>query len=164
MYVSYPYTSIPRCVAAFATLTPMAPSPITPSFFPAISLPAKFFFCFSASFATSALPSSPFTHSIPPTTSRAANNIPANTSSFTPFAFAPGVLNTTIPASAHLSNGILFTPAPALATTSKVFGSSISCIAALLTKTACASLISSTLLYSSDKRSKPTPAIGFKHV
>ena len=42
--------------------------------------------------------------------------LPARTSSFTPFAFAPGVLNTTIPFSAHFSRGILLTPAPALAT------------------------------------------------
>ena len=39
---------------------------------------------------------------------------PARTNSFTAFAFAPGVLNTTIPFSVHESTGILFTPAPAL--------------------------------------------------
>ena len=33
----------------------------------------------------------------------------AITISFTPFAFAPGVLNTTMPRSVHLSNGMLFT-------------------------------------------------------
>ena len=38
-----------------------------------------------------------------------------NTSSFTAFALAPGVLKTTIPCSVHLSTGILLTPAPARA-------------------------------------------------
>ena len=70
--------------------------------------------------------------------SRAARSIPAITSSFTPFALAPGVLNTTIPFSAQRSRGILLTPAPALATTFRFSGSSISCIDALLTKIASA--------------------------
>ena len=39
--------------------------------------------------------------------SRAARSIPAITISLTPLALAPGVLNTTIPFSAHLSSGIL---------------------------------------------------------
>ena len=39
---------------------------------------------------------------------------PARTNSFTAFAFAPGVLKTTIPFSVHKSIGILFTPTPAL--------------------------------------------------
>ena len=35
-------------MAALATNTPIAPNPMTPSFLPEISVPAKFFFCFSA--------------------------------------------------------------------------------------------------------------------
>ena len=50
-YGSYPYTSIPICFATFATLTPMAPKPIMPSFLFSTSVPANFFFIFSASFA-----------------------------------------------------------------------------------------------------------------
>lgn len=45
-------------------------------------------------------------------------------SSFTALAFAPGVLNTTIPFSVHRSTGILFTPAPALAIAFKSFENS----------------------------------------
>ena len=70
---------------------------------------------------------------------------PHITNSLTPFAFAPGVLNTTTPFSAHLSRGILFTPAPALATANKLAGKSKSCIAALLTSATSASLKSSTI-------------------
>ena len=80
-------------------------------------------------------------HSMPPTTSLAAKSIPHITSSFTPFAFAPGVLNTTIPASAHRSSGILFTPAPALAIARRFFENSISPIAADLTMIASASFM-----------------------
>ena len=58
--------------------------------------------------------------------SREPSKIPAITSSLTAFAFAPGVLNTTIPFSAHLSSGMLLTPAPALATASKLSLYSIS--------------------------------------
>ena len=86
------------------------------------------------------------THSIPPTTSRAANSMPAITSSFTPLALAPGVLNTTIPFWAHLSRGMLLTPAPALATASRFSGRSISCMEALRTRTPSASFILSVTL------------------
>ena len=137
-YGSYPYTSMPRCVAAFATSTPIAPRPITPSFFPCNSCPANAFFAFSASLAM--FPSSSFscTQLMPPMISLDASSIPAITSSFTPFALAPGVLNTTIPCSAHFSSGILFTPAPALAIAFRSVANSISCIAALLTRIASA--------------------------
>ena len=55
-------------------------------------------------------------------------------SSATPPAFAPGVLNTTTPASLHFSTGMLFTPAPARPMASRLSGSSISCILALRTR------------------------------
>ena len=116
----------------------MAPSPMTPSFLPSISQPANCFFAFSASFKI--LPSSSFswTQLIPPMISRDARSIPAITSSFTPFAFAPGVLNTTIPCSAHVSRGMLLTPAPALPIAFKFLSNSMSCITALLTRSASA--------------------------
>ena len=56
MYGSYPYTSIPIWMAALAINTPIAPSPMTPSFLPEISVPAKFFFCFSAAMHDLELP------------------------------------------------------------------------------------------------------------
>jgi len=71
---------------------------------------------------------------MPPATSLAASSIPANTSSFTPLALAPGVLNTTIPRLAHSSNGILLTPAPALATARRFSENSMPCMEALLTR------------------------------
>ncbi len=84
------------------------------------------------------------TQLIPPTMSREANIRPAITNSFTPLALAPGVLNTTIPSSAHFSRGILLTPAPALAIALRLFPNSISCITALLTKITSASSTFST--------------------
>ncbi|OQA17864.1 MAG: hypothetical protein BWY61_02093 [Firmicutes bacterium ADurb.Bin354] len=137
---------MPRAIAALATLTPIAPRPMIPSFLPRISVPANFFFSFSAAFARFSSSASDLTHSIPPTISREARSIPARTSSLTAFALAPGVLKTTTPFSAHLSRGILLTPAPARATAKSFSGSSISCIAALLTRIASASFTSSVLL------------------
>ena len=67
---------------------------------------------------------------------RLERNREAITSSFTPLALAPGVLNTTIPFSAHASTGMLLTPAPARAITFTLSGSSMSCIFALLTRIA----------------------------
>ena len=157
-------TSMPSATAASATSTPIAPSPITPNFLPLISVPAKAFFAFSIVLliAASALLSA--THCIPPRISLAASSIPAITSSFTPFAFAPGVLNTTIPFSAHLSSGILLTPAPALATASRLSGSSSSCIAALLTRTASASAKLSVVPNVAGNKFIPILAIGFKQL
>ncbi len=129
---------MPSLVAALATLTPMAPRPMTPNFFPSISFPANAFLAFSTSFAMVASSLCSFTQSIPPMISLEAKSIPAITNSFTPLALAPGVLNTTIPCSAHLSRGILFTPAPALPMAFKDGSNSISCITALLTKIASA--------------------------
>ena len=138
-YGSYPYTSIPRLIAALATNCPIAPSPITPSFLPLISLPANAFLAFSADLAISASSLLSSTHLIPPSKSLEAKSKAARTCSLTALAFAPGVLNTTIPLSAHLSSGILLTPAPALAIARRLSGNSISCILALLTSTASAS-------------------------
>ena len=95
--------------------------------------------------------------------SRDASKSPATTSSFTPLAFAPGVLNATIPFFAYSSNGILLTPAPALATARRLSGTSSSCMDALLTKTASAASKSSMTLKSSVNKSSPLSAIGFKH-
>ena len=47
--------------------------------------------------------------------------IPQIVSSLTAFAFPPGVLNTAMPSSVHLSIGILFTPAPTLAIARQFF-------------------------------------------
>ena len=63
--------------------------------------------------ALSVLPASELTYSIPGMIPRRDNNKPAITSSFTAFALAPGVLNTTTPRSVQTSTGTLFTPAPA---------------------------------------------------
>ena len=162
MYGSYPYTSIPSAEAAFATIAPMAPRPMIPSFLPMISHPANCFFCFSASLSMSSWSFSLATHSIPPTISREARSIPASTSSFTPFALAPGVLNTTTPFSAQSFTGILLTPAPARAITFTLSGSSMSCIFALLTRTASHSCRSSLFLYSSSNNPRPFSAMGFR--
>ena len=94
----------------------------------------------------------------------AESNIPAITSSFTAFAFAPGVLKTTIPFSAHFSSGILLTPAPALAIASRLSGNSISCISWLLTITPVVPSISSVIVYLSVKRASPTGEILFRVV
>ncbi len=58
----------------------------------------------------------------------------AMTSSLTPLALAPGVLNTTMPRSLHLSMGMLFTPAPARAIPLSEAGSSSACRSALRTR------------------------------
>ena len=112
----------------------MAPKPITPSFLPMISVPANAFLAFSA--ALPMLGSSALSrhHWMPPAMSRAPIIRPAITSSLTALALAPGVLNTTMPASAHLSSGMLFTPAPARAIARKPSGNSTSCSDALRTR------------------------------
>ena len=67
----------------------------------------------------------------------------AITSSFTPFAFAPGVLNTTMPFLAYSACGMLFTPAPARATARRFSPGVSSSILALRTNTASAAAKSS---------------------
>ena len=60
-----------------------------------------------------------FTHSTASIIFLPPRNSSHSTSSFTALAFAPGVLNTTIPFSAYAATGMLFVPAPALATASR---------------------------------------------
>ena len=162
IYGSYPYTSIPRWVAALATSAPMAPRPITPSFLPLISQPANAFLLFSVSLVMLSSSALALHHSIPPTISREAMSIPAITSSFTPLALAPGVLNTTMPFCAQESSGMLLTPAPARPTASRFSGSSISCMEALRTRTASASAALSVISYPAGNSSVPHFAMGFK--
>ena len=137
---------MPRPLAALATSTPMAPRPMTPSTLPEISVPAKAFLPFSTSLAIVSVPLIVCTHSMPPTMSRAASSMPHRTSSLTPLALAPGVLKTTMPCSAHLSRGMLLTPAPALAMASSPAGSCSSFIEAERTSTASALFRSATSL------------------
>ena len=47
------FLAIPSATAAFATIAPIAPSPITPSFLPLISVPANAFLAFSVALAIS---------------------------------------------------------------------------------------------------------------
>ena len=103
------------------------------------------FFSFSAAPAICSSPACAFTHSIPPIISREAKSNPAITSSFTPFALAPGVLKTTIPFSAQVFRGILLTPAPALATAFTLSGNTVSCKDALRTSRTSASSIDCVL-------------------
>ena len=99
-----------------ATNAPMAPRPTTPRVLRYSSGPTKADLPFSTTSATSTPEAAwAFTHSAPPSTSREASSRAQITSSFTALALAPGVLNTTMPASEHLSTGMLFTPAPARA-------------------------------------------------
>ena len=71
--------------------------------------------------------------------SRLASSIAAMTSSFTPFAFAPGVLKTTMPFFAYSAWGMLLTPAPARATARRFAPGTSSSILALRTNAASAS-------------------------
>ena len=135
---------------------------MTPSVFPANSTPAKADFPFSTCDATS--PVSEEAHMMPPAISREASASAHTVNSFTPFAFAPGVLKTTMPSSAHFSTGMLFTPAPARAMASTHGGNSVSCMAA--ERTIIASALSSgrsapTSYSARSKMSVPTAAILF---
>ena len=163
MYGSYPSTSMPRWVAILATFTPMAPRPTTPRVLPASSGPVNWLFPFSTSLPmASPWPASVLAHSMPLPTLRLASTSPPSTSSFTALALAPGVLNTTMPASLHLSTGILLTPAPARAMPSRLSGSAISCMAALRTRmpSGCAPS-SSTANRLLERRSSPLDEILF---
>ena len=78
--------------------------------------PTNWLLPFSTAAATSAPePAWSFTQSAPPTTSREASSRAHTVSSFTALALAPGVLNTTIPASEQRAMGMLLVPAPARA-------------------------------------------------
>ena len=118
-----------------ATRMPMAPRPTTPSVLPWISGPAKALLPFSTNFSTwSPWPFRVFTQSMAGPIFREVRNREASTSSFTALALAPGVLNTTMPFSRHLSTGMLFTPAPARAMASRFSPSSMSCMEAERTR------------------------------
>ena len=145
---SYPATFMPSANALFATMPPMAPSPIIPSVFPNNSSPSKLDFPFSTICTTSSsLPFCPCTQFIPCTIFLDEIINDAIASSFTAFALAPGVLNTTIPLSVHLSTGILLTPTPALATAFNLGGNSILFILKLLIKIASGFVISEATSY-----------------
>ena len=105
---------MPSASAEFATSTPTAPSPTTPSVRPGSSKPRKLFLPLStaASMAASS-PSRARTNSHAGPMLRAASSSPASTSSFTALALAPGVLKTGMPRRLIWSMGMLFTPAPA---------------------------------------------------
>ena len=127
---------------------------MTPRVLPEISVPANCFLPFSTCPATS--PSRVFVQATPSQMFLAPTIIAEITSSFTALEFAPGALNTTIPSSAHLSRGILLTPAPALPIASRLSEKSISCILKLRTTTPCAVSISSVNSYLSVSLPRPT--------
>ncbi|CAK7021232.1 MAG: hypothetical protein DELT_03303 [Desulfovibrio sp.] len=108
-------TFMPMAEAALATIMPIAPRPITPRVLPLTSPPTNWPFPFSTSAATPSWPFKVLAQSYASGRLRDAEIIAPITSSFTPFAFAPGVLNTTMPFSVHWSIGMLFVPAPARA-------------------------------------------------
>ena len=113
----------------------MAPRPTTPKALPWISGPANWLLPFSTSLLTwSPWPFRVFTQSMAAGIFREVRNRAQSTSSFTALAFAPGVLNTTMPCSEHFCTGMLFTPAPARAMASRFSGSSMSCMAAERTR------------------------------
>ncbi|OQC23102.1 MAG: hypothetical protein BWX71_02175 [Deltaproteobacteria bacterium ADurb.Bin072] len=153
---SYPMTSMPRPSAALATMVPMAPRPTTPTFLPRISVPPNLDFPFSIRSGTlSPSPTRPLAQAIPSVTFRLASSMPRMTSSFTPLAFAPGVLNTTMPFSEHLSMGMLFTPAPARAMAFRLEGRVMSFISLLRTRMPSGSETPVRYSYLSVKRRKP---------
>jgi len=124
-------TFMPSALAALATSTPMAPRPITPRVLPWISGPTNWALPFSTSGGTSApLPLSVFAQVMPSWILRDDISKDAITISFTPLALAPGVLNTTMPRSEHLSSGMLLTPAPARAIAFTEAGMSMLCMSA----------------------------------
>ena len=87
---------------------------MTPKVCRGSSIPANCFFSASTRFASvSSSQLSEPTKRTAGTRLRAAINIPASTSSFTAFAFAPGALNTGTPRPLISFTGMLFVPAPA---------------------------------------------------
>ena len=128
---------------------------------PFISGPANELLPFSTSLPTlSPSPLRVLHQSIASTTLREARRAAQITSSFTAFAFAPGVLNTAMPCSEHLSIGILFTPAPARAIAKRPAPNCISCIEAERTIIAAgSSALSVQTYFALSKRSVPHFAI-----
>ena len=134
---------MPSATAAFATSAPIAPRPMIPRVLPLISGPANWLLPFSTCFATDVSPSFRVAaHAIASGILREEMSRPVSTSSFTALALAPGVLNTGIPISVHLSMGMLLVPAPARAMASRLLGRATSCRSALRTRMPCASLAS----------------------
>ena len=116
---------MPRDNAMLATNDPMAPRPMTPSVFLYSSGPMKAALPFSTTVVTSTPEATCCrTHWMPPSTSREPISMAHSTSSFTALALAPGVLNTTMPASEQRSRGMLLTPAPAREMARRFFGKS----------------------------------------
>jgi hypothetical protein len=124
-------------MAALATLTPIAPRPITPSVLPGSSKPTNFFLP-SSTAVCSALssPASVWVKLHAGIRLRAAMSMPASTSSFTALALAPGALNTGTPRSLIALTGMLLVPAPARPMALTDFGISILCMSADRTSTA----------------------------
>ena len=73
---------------------------------------------------------------------RAASSMPASTSSFTAFAFAPGALNTGAPREFIVATGMLLVPAPARAIAFTLAGIDMACMSAERTSTASGSCTS----------------------
>ena len=121
-------TSMPRSTAVFATITPMAPSPMTPSVLPEISCPTNLDLPFSTALEMPSVPLSVLTQSIASVIFLPPRKSSHSTSSLTAFAFAPGVLNTTMPFSVQAGMGMLFVPAPARATASRLLPRGYSCM------------------------------------
>ena len=154
---------MPSATAAFAIFPPIAPRPITPSVLPNISGPANLDLPPSTVLGASGVPLSEAAHAAASVIFLEARRSAQIASSLTAFEFAPGVLNTTIPCSAHFSTGILFTPAPALAIASRLSGISISCIFAERTIIAVGfSALSLTVYLALSKISVPQVAILFR--
>ena len=96
---------------------------MTPSILPEISGPTNWLLPFSTAFSTSApAPACARTQSAPSVIFREASSRAHTASSFTALALAPGVLNTTMPASEQRSMGMLLVPAPARATARRASG------------------------------------------
>ena len=163
---SYPTTFMSKVTPIPATFEPMEPKPTTPRVEPDNSLPLNFFLFSSRNGSSSSISSmcfKLFTKSILEKTLREESIKPANTSSFTALALAPGVLKTTMPLSVHKSTGILLTPTPALEIAFKDLFKLLLFNLVLLTKTPSGSLNSSSKTHSVlDKASKPIGEILLK--
>src|SRR5450755_2411928 len=122
---------MPSASAEFATSTPTAPSPNTPSVRPGNSNPTNWLLPRStASLIAWSSPARERANDHAGQILRAATNRPARTNSLTAFAFAPGALNTGTPRLLSSATGMLLTPAPARAIASTEGEISMLCISA----------------------------------
>src|SRR5436190_378804 len=152
----------PSTTASSATRPPILPRPMIPSVCPGSSEPANCFLPSSTCSSNSGEVFNPRTKSMAGGRLRAASSMPASTSSFTAFAFAPGALNTGTPRFDSAATGMLFTPAPARPTASREGPNSRLCRSAERTRMACGSFASFTTAYcSAGKRFRPTWAMLF---